>query len=87
MRAKHGSRGFEAPCKTNRVEREIPPAPIYRSQLVHAFIGGFLPFSAIYIELHYIFVAIYGPRVYTLFGILTLAFVMLVIVTAFINPR
>jgi len=49
------------------------------------FIAGFLPFSAIYIELHYIFAAVWGHRVYTLFGILAIAFVMLIIVTAFIT--
>ena len=47
--------------------------------------AGFLPFSAIYIELHYIFAAIWGHKIYTLFGILFLAFVMLVIVTSFIT--
>ena len=85
MRARKGVQPFDSPCKTNRVEREIPPSPLYRSALLHYLIAGFLPFSAIYIELHYIFVAIYGPRVYTLYGILSLAFVMLVIVTAFIT--
>lgn len=76
---------FEAPCKTNRVEREIPPTPWYRTLPVHLLITGFLPFSAIYIELHYIFASVWGHRVYTLFGILTLAFIMLIIVTAFIT--
>ena len=85
MRARRHAGSYDSPCKTNRVEREIPPSPFYRSALFHFIIGGFLPFSAIYIELHYIFVAIYGPRVYTLYGILSLAFVMLIIVTAFIT--
>jgi hypothetical protein len=47
--------------------------------------AGFLPFSAIYIELHYIFAAIWGHKIYTLFGILFIAFVLLVVVTAFIT--
>ena len=85
MRARHSHPTFDAPCKTNRVEREIPPAPWYRSALLHYAIAGFLPFSAIYIELHYIFVAIYGPRVYTLYGILCIAFLLLLLVTAFIT--
>jgi hypothetical protein len=42
-------------------------------------------FTAIYIELHYIFASIWGHKIYTLFGILFLAFVMLVIVTSFIT--
>jgi len=76
---------YDAPCKTNRVEREIPPALWYRHPLLQLLIAGFLPFSAIYIELHYIFAAVWGHRVYTLFGILSLAFIMLIIVTAFIT--
>ena len=41
--------------------------------------AGFLPFSAIYIELHYIFASLWGHKIYTLFGILFLAFIMLII--------
>ena len=48
-------------------------------------IAGFLPFSAIYIELHYIFASMWGHQIYTLFGILLFAFVLLVIVTSFIT--
>ncbi len=44
--------------------------------------AGFLPFSAIYIELHYIFASIWGHKIYTMFGILFLAFILLVIVTS-----
>ena len=47
--------------------------------------AGFLPFSAIYIELHYIFASVWGHKIYTLFGILFLAFAMLVVVTSFIT--
>lgn len=35
---------FDAPCRTKNIAREIPPAPWYRSLLVHMAIGGFLPF-------------------------------------------
>ena len=41
--------------------------------------AGFLPVSAIYIELHYIFASLWGHKIYTLFGILFLAFIMLII--------
>ncbi len=36
--------GFDAPCRTKNIAREIPPAPWYRSFVVHMAIGGFLPF-------------------------------------------
>lgn len=49
------------------------------------FMAGFLPFSAIYIELHYIFASVWGHKIYTLFGILFIALIMLFIVTSFIT--
>ena len=54
----------------------------YRQPLAQLFVAGFLPFSAIYIELHYIFASIWGHKIYTMFGILFLAFILLVIVTS-----
>lgn len=77
---------FKAPCRTTRVPREIPSEmPWYRLPPAQMFMAGFLPFSAIYIELHYIFASVWGHKIYTLFGILFLAFIMLVVVTAFIT--
>ena len=47
--------------------------------------AGFLPFSAIYIELYYIFASIWGHKVYIIWSILIIVFVILIIVTAFIT--
>jgi hypothetical protein len=57
----------------------------YKSAPVLVILAGFLPFSAIYIELHYIFAAVWGHHVYTVFGILSLAVVMLLVVTSFVT--
>lgn len=77
---------FQAPCRTNKVPREVPQVNAwYKHPLAQLFMAGFLPFSAIYIELHYIFASIWGHKIYTLFGILFLAFVLLTIVTSFIT--
>jgi hypothetical protein len=77
---------FRPPCRTNKVPREVPLViSWYRHPVAQLFMAGFLPFSAIYIELHYIFASIWGHKIYTLFGILFLAFIMLIIVTAFIT--
>mmetsp|Transcript_25518 Transcript_25518/g.56466 ORF Transcript_25518/g.56466 Transcript_25518/m.56466 type:complete len:595 (-) Transcript_25518:255-2039(-) len=77
---------FRPPSRTNKVPREVPKVTSwYRQPLAQLFMSGFLPFSAIYIELHYIFASIWGHKIYTLFGILFLAFVMLVIVCSFIT--
>ncbi|KAF1332018.1 Endomembrane protein 70-like protein, partial [Globisporangium splendens] len=74
---------FNAPCRTNKIPREIPDVPWYRSPLILLLAAGCLPFSAVYIELHHIFAAIWGHSIYKLFGILFLSFVMLVFVTSF----
>ncbi|CAA2964237.1 transmembrane 9 superfamily member 3-like [Olea europaea subsp. europaea] len=47
--------------------------------------AGFLPFSAIYIELYYIFASLWGHRIYTINSILFIVFIVLLIVTAFIT--
>ena len=41
---KNMASGFDAPCRTKNIAREIPPAPWYRSLPIHMAIGGFLPF-------------------------------------------
>jgi hypothetical protein len=80
------SADFNAPTRTTKVAREIPTEiPWYRGRAFQVLIAGFLPFSAIYIELHYIFASMWGHQIYTLFGILFLAFILLVIVTSFIT--
>jgi hypothetical protein len=77
---------FNAPTRTTKVAREIPTEVAwYRSRPFQVLIAGFLPFSAIYIELHYIFASIWGHQIYTLFGILFFAFILLIIVTSFIT--
>jgi transmembrane 9 superfamily protein 1 len=77
---------FNAPTRTTKVAREIPTEiPWYRSRPFQILIAGFLPFSAIYIELHYIFASMWGHQIYTLFGILLMAFILLMIVTSFIT--
>ena len=77
---------FYAPCRTTKYPREIPPLPWYRGQaLPQMAMAGFLPFSAIYIELYYIFASVWGHKVYTIYSILFIVFIILIIVTAFIT--
>lgn len=86
MAKNYATPDFNAPTRTTKVAREIPTEiPWYRSRPFQVLIAGFLPFSAIYIELHYIFGAMWGHQIYNLFGILLLAFVLLIIVTSFIT--
>eukprot|EP00891_Asterochloris_glomerata_P007011 jgi/Astpho2/7011/Aster-01865 len=76
---------FYAPCRTNKYPREIPQLPWYRRAVPQMIMAGFLPFSAIYIELYYIFASVWGHKIYTIWTILFIVFIILNIVTAFIT--
>ena len=49
--------------RTTKFPREVPPLPWYRAAVPQMLMAGFLPFSAIYIELYYIFASIWGHKV------------------------
>ncbi|PHT60418.1 Transmembrane 9 superfamily member 2 [Capsicum baccatum] len=80
---KNSSRGFQFPCRTTKSPREIPVRPWYRSTIPQMAMTGLLPFSAIYIELYYIFESVWGQKIYTIYRILFIVFILLLIVTAF----
>jgi hypothetical protein len=82
---KNSKAEFQAPCRTTKYPREIPLLPWYRKTLPQMAMAGFLPFSAIYIELYYIFASVWGHRIYTIYSILFIVFIILLIVTAFIT--
>ncbi|XWS75359.1 hypothetical protein CRYUN_Cryun01aG0080200 [Craigia yunnanensis] len=82
---KNSKAEFQAPCRTTKYPREIPPFPWYRKTVPQMAMAGFLPFSAIYIELYYIFASVWGHRIYTIYSILFIVFIILLIVTAFIT--
>eukprot|EP01083_Nonionella_stella_P018681 51954_1 len=82
----YANKDMEAPTRTTKVAREIPTEfPIYTSRASMMMIAGFLPFTAIYVELHYIFTSMWGHQIYTMFNVLFCAFVLLVIVTSAIT--
>uniref|UniRef100_A0A7S0N4S3 Transmembrane 9 superfamily member n=1 Tax=Cryptomonas curvata TaxID=233186 RepID=A0A7S0N4S3_9CRYP len=76
---------LDAPCRTTKIPREIPPVPWHRQGPCQVIMAGFLPFSAIYIELYYVFASVWGHQLYSLYGILMLVFLILIIVTSFIT--
>lgn len=82
---KNSKAEFQAPVRTTKYPREIPPLPWYRGTIPQMAMAGFLPFSAIYIELYYIFASVWGHRIYTIYSILFIVFIILLIVTAFIT--
>lgn len=56
-----------------------------RSALPQMVMAGFLPFSAIYVELYYIFASVWGHKVYIIWSILFIVYMILIVVTAFIT--
>jgi len=76
---------WDPPCRQTKIAREIPDIPWYREGPLQLLVAGFLPFSAIYIELHYIFASIWGYKLYTLYGVLFIVFLILLVVTSFIT--
>merc|ERR1712048_22817 len=72
---------YDYPCRVKIVQRAIPmDLPWYYNGAVQVGVAGFLPFMAIYVEVHTIFMSVWGHQFYTLFGILLLTFVILLIV-------
>ncbi|XP_074564264.1 transmembrane 9 superfamily member 2-like [Curcuma longa] len=82
---KNSKSEFQAPCRTTKHPREIPELAWYRGTIPQMGMAGFLPFSAIYVELYYIFASVWGHRIYTIYSILFIVFIILIIVTAFIT--
>lgn len=82
---KNRAGSFQAPCRTRNIPRQIPRQPWYKHTAVHMAIGGFLPFSAISVELYYIFTTVWGREHYTLYGILLCVFSILLSVGACIS--
>ncbi|KAJ3318702.1 hypothetical protein HDV06_007096 [Boothiomyces sp. JEL0866] len=77
--------GFEPPCKTNQIPRQIPPQPWYFTLLFSALIGGILPFGAIFIELFFIMTSIWNHRLYYMFGFLFFVFLILIVTCCLVS--
>lgn len=70
------------PVRTNQIPRQIPEQVWYMHPIISVMMGGILPFGAVFIELLFIFSAIWGHRVYYIFGFLFMVFVILVLTCA-----
>eukprot|EP00210_Caulerpa_lentillifera_P004666 g4451.t1 len=85
MMGKNSKDSFQVSCRVTKYPKEIPPLPWYQQTATQMAIAGFLPFSAIYIELHYLFSSIWGHKLYIVWSVLVIVFVILIIVTALVT--
>ncbi|KAJ9554346.1 hypothetical protein OSB04_018391 [Centaurea solstitialis] len=82
---KNRSSNFEAPCRTSQCPREIPQQRWYRGVVPQMALAGVLPFSAVYIQLYYIFATVWGHRIYTLYSIMSVVFFLVLVITALVS--
>jgi len=85
IKGKNSGAHLDAPSRTNRVARRVPAKPWYLAPPFQVLMAGALPFSAIYIELYYVYVSVWGHKMYTIYSILAVVFAILLVVTSFIS--
>lgn len=78
---KNQSRPYDAPGRTTKIPREIPACPWFRKPAFQAVICGLMPFSAIYVEMYFMFGAVWGHKIFQVYEMLGIVFVILMIVT------
>eukprot|EP00928_Gymnodinium_smaydae_P022077 TRINITY_DN1865_c0_g1_i1.p1 TRINITY_DN1865_c0_g1~~TRINITY_DN1865_c0_g1_i1.p1 ORF type:complete len:625 (-),score=136.40 TRINITY_DN1865_c0_g1_i1:511-2385(-) len=73
---------IELPVRVNTIPRAVPENPWYTNPRLTAFIGGVLPFGAVFTELFFIMSSIWQHQFYYLFGFLALVLAILIITCA-----
>jgi len=78
---RHMSAKVDTPCRVNSIPRPIPSPPFYLHPTFVVLAAGALPFSAVFIELYFMFTAFWSYKFYYVYGFMLLMFVILGLVT------
>lgn len=69
------------PCRTNTIPRPIPENKFYVKPSVISILGGVLPFGSIFLEIYFVFTSLWNYKIYYLYGVMLLVFIILIVVT------
>lgn len=69
------------PCRVNKVRRPVPEGAWYTQRSVLALACGVLPFGSIFIEMYYVFSAVWQYKFYYVYGFMLLVYAILAVVT------
>jgi len=76
---------IEHPCRVNILPRTLPEKEWYLHPILTIFLGGVLPFGAIFIELYFVLSSIWLRHYYYVFGFMLLVFLILTITCSEMN--
>ncbi|KAI3382471.1 hypothetical protein SNEBB_003294 [Seison nebaliae] len=78
-------KSYDHPVRTNQIPKQVPETPWFLNIIPCTMFAGIMPFGALFIELFFIFTAIWQNQFYYLFGFLFLVFVIIVIAVSQIS--